>query len=264
MLNQFNYQYCKNILETLVQHGVIIDVEGAALSAVNDVYTECDFISFVEKLSGGPLFNMFYNPSKKDVNYFGNLIYNVEVKDGDFHFTYVKDISNLHIDKLERIEVGSYSTLILTYLDGSLKRATLEEGFGKNEISFQDIECLLPESMNEKKFGEGIKKLLMELSLIPLPDNSGKYYNLIPHLFTNKGYDVLIDYIDDINIQVLQDFFIYNTWRENVILCRDYMYTIIEILNQIIPDIVNIGDYDKIKKLADKFILDIWMLSVDD
>lgn len=150
MLNQFNYQYCKNILDILVQHGVVIDIESAAWSAVNDVYTECDFISFVEELSRGPLFNMFYNPRQKDVYYFGNLIYNVDIIDGDFHFSYVKDIPQLHTDKLQRIEMGHDDTLILTYLDGSLKRATLEKCFGKNEISLQDIDCLLPESMNEK------------------------------------------------------------------------------------------------------------------
>ncbi|MDE7463084.1 MAG: hypothetical protein K2M88_07980 [Muribaculaceae bacterium] len=262
-LNQFNYQYCKNILDTLVQHGVVIDVERAAWTAVNDVYTECDFISFVEKLCRGPLFNIFYNPRQKDIDYFCNLIYNVEVKDGDFRFFYVKDIPLLHTDKLDRIQMGHYSTLILTYLDGSLKRATLEECFGKNEISLQDIDCLLPESMNEKKFGEEIKELLLGLSLIPLPNNSGLYYNLIPNLFDSKGYDILSDYLEDINIQVLQDFFIRNTWRENVILCRDYMYTIIKILKEIIPDIINIGDYDKIKKLADKFELDIWAISCE-
>lgn len=264
MLNQFNYQYCKSVLEILVQHGVIIEVEGAAFSAVNDGYTECDFISFVKDLVKGPLFNIFCQSGNKSCDYFGNLILNVEIRNGEFQFTYVKDIPNMHIDKLTRIELGNYPTLILTYIDGTLKRALLEESFDKNQIILQDLNRLLPESMNEKKFGECVKSLLLELGQIPLPNHSGEYFNLISHLFTSEGYNVLADYVEDINIQVLQEFFIYNTWRENVTLCRDYMGTIIGILKEIILDIVNIGDYDKVKKLADEFELDIWALSFDD
>lgn len=263
-LNQFNFQYCKSILDTLVQHGVDIDVDGAAWSAVNDAYNERDFISFVEKLSSGPLFNMFYNPITKDINYFGNLIYNVDVKDGNFHFFYVKNIPQLRIDKLERIEVGRHSTLILTYSDGVLKRASLETSFEKKYISFQDIDCLLPECMSEIRFGREVKKLLLELSSIPLPNNSGEYYNLIPNLFSSNGYDVLSEYLDDIEIQMLQDFFIRNKWRENVTLCRDYMGDIIRIIKDIIPDLINVGNYDKVKKLADAFEIDIWAISCGD
>lgn len=263
-LNRFNYQYCKNVLTTLVQHGVEIDVDSAAWSAVNDAYTERDFISFVEDLSSSSLFNMFYNSRPKDINYFGNLIYNVEVKDGDFYFSYVKNIPQLRFDTLERIELGNSSTLILTYSDGSLKRASLETFLGKNCISFQDIECLLPECMSEMRFGKEIKELLLNLSSIPLPDNSGKYYNLVSNLFTSNGYDILSEYLNDTEIQVLQDFFVRKNWRENVTLCRDYMGSIISIIKEIIPEIINVGNYDMVKKLADAFEIDIWAISCGD
>lgn len=216
ILKDFSYQYCKQVVEILNQSGIEFPSKEVAWSAVFDEYDEDDFISFIKNAVNGHLISYSRLAKNKKVSEFLNLIYRVEIRDGEFCFIYIKELEFFKSHNVITLEAGAIpdmDSLILTLESNQLYRIIFEMEFDNVSLLIEPINEFLPESCSWKLYRERLIKILSPIAQVELPDqNEEHFYNYLPLLLNNSSANqsdrlVLENYIDEPYLQCILELF---------------------------------------------------------
>lgn len=216
ILKDFSYQYCKQVVEILNQSGIELPSKEVAWSAVFDDYDEDDFVYFIKDAVKNHLISYFRLCKNKEVSEFLNLIYRVEIRDGEFYFIYIKELEFFKSHNVITIEIGAIpkmDSLILTLESNQLYRIIFKMAFEDISLLIEPINELLPESCSWKLYRERLIKILSPIAQVKLPDqNEEHFYNYLPLVLNNSSANqsdrlVLENYIDEPNLQCILELF---------------------------------------------------------